>query len=178
MKALRDFLCLASAICAIGAAPAAHAQGLDSNPGWRPALRSGPISSNRNSLGLNLGRDRLVGSFWGVELGYLDRAPLFANEPRTQGLNLSLVGRTPLGGSFDVFGKVGTNYGRGDVSTPGAFPSLAGESSLGFAYGAGVSYSFTPRLSATLEWESSDLRFMGATRDPVRSTNLGLRYRY
>jgi opacity protein-like surface antigen len=178
MKALRGFLCLASAFCAIGAATGAHAQGLDSNPAWRPALRADSLSSTRNSLGLNLGRDRLVGSFWGVELGYLDRAPLFASEPRTQGLNLSLVGRAPLGGSLGVYGKLGTNYGRGDAWAPGASPALAGESSSGFAYSAGMSYSFTPRLSATLEWESNDLRFMGGTRDPVRSTNLGLRYRY
>lgn len=176
MKALRDFLCLASAFCAAGVA-AVHAQGLDSNPNWRPTLRAESLSATRNSLGLNLGRDRLVGSFWGVELGYLDKAPLFANEPRTQGLNLSLVGRAPLGESFGVFGKVGSNYGRGDTG-PGVAPALAGESSSGFAYGAGMSYSFTPRLSATLEWDSNDLRFIGGTRDPVRSTSLGLRYRY
>jgi hypothetical protein len=38
-----------------------------------------------------------------------------------------------------------------------------------------VSWDFTPRLSATFEWGSYDLRAPGG---PVRSTSLGLQYRY
>ena len=49
---------------------------------------------------------------------------------------------------------------------------------MGLSYGAGVSYDFTPRLSATLEWDSNDFRFASGGRDPVRSTSLGLQYRY
>jgi OmpA-OmpF porin, OOP family len=29
-----------------------------------------------------------------------------------------------------------------------------------------------------VEWESNDFRFAGGGRDPVRSTSLGLQYRY
>ena len=151
MKASRDVLCLAGLVLACGIAQAE---------------------------GLNLGRDRLVGSFWGVEMGVIEKPRLFANEPRVQGLNLSLVGKAPLGSSLGVFGKLGTNYARSDASVMGASPALAGDSSFGFAYGAGVSYSFTPRLSATLEWDSHDMRLTGSARDPVRSTSLGLRYSY
>ena len=52
------------------------------------------------------------------------------------------------------------------------------EQGFGLSYGAGVSYDFTPRLSATLELDSNDFRFAGGGRDPVRSTSLGLQYRY
>jgi len=44
--------------------------------------------------------------------------------------------------------------------------------------GAGVSYDFNPRISATLQWDSNDFRFAGTGRDPVRSTSLGLQIRY
>jgi hypothetical protein len=37
----------------------------------------------------------------------------------------------------------------------------------------------TPRLSATLGWDSYDLRLGGGIpRDTLRSTSLGLQYRY
>lgn len=176
MKATRVLVSLATVVSA--SLPAAFAQGLaQGSSAFQPSLHADSLASTRSSLGLNLGRDRLIGSFWGVELGYVDKARLFPGEARTQGMNLSLVGKAPLGESFGVFGKLGTNYGRADASVPG-FGQGFGESSFGFAYGAGMSYSFTPRLSATLEWDSNDLRFMGAARDPVRSTSLGLRYRY
>ena len=88
-------------------------------------------------------------------------------------LGLSL-GRSAVG----VFGKVGTTYGRNDTSIMGSGLAPGAEQSLGRSYGAGVSYAFTPRLSATLEWDSYDFRFTASGRDPVRSTSLGLQYRY
>ena len=51
------------------------------------------------------------------------------------------------------------------------------EAGVGLSYGAGLSLDFTPRLSATLGWESHDFRFAGGLRD-VRATSLGLRYSY
>ena len=84
-----------------------------------------------------------------------------------------------LGRSFGVFGKVGTTYGRTETSALAGSGIAAGtDHGFGLSYGAGVSYEFTPRLSATLEWDSNDFRFAGSGRDPVRSTSLGLQYRY
>lgn len=162
--------------------------------------------AGRSYLGLNLGRsnynipcgsiaflcddsDRavrlyagtMVGNFWGVELGYLNmgRIARAGGETRGQGLNLSLVGKAPLARSFGVFGKVGTTYGRTETSALAGSGIAAGdERGFGLSYGAGVSFDFTPRLSAVLEWESNDFRFTGSGRDPVRSTSLGLQYRY
>ncbi len=164
------------------------------------------LPGGRSYLGLNLGRSHaantcmstallcdetsrplqlytgtMVGSFWGVELGYLNlgRIALAQGSARAQGLNLSLVGKTQLLPSLNVFGKVGTVYGRSDTSAMGAsgasFPS---EQGFGLSMGAGVSYDFTPRLSATLEWDRNDFRFSNVGREPVRSTNLGLQFRY
>jgi opacity protein-like surface antigen len=201
MAALRTFLCLVVAAAASLALPlAAQTPSADSpRSSWLPA-------PGRSYLGLNLGRsnynipcgsisllcddtDRsvklyagtMVGNFWGVELGYINmgRVARAGGETKAQGLNLSLVGKAPLARSFGVFGKVGTTYGRTETSAIAGSGITAGDGrGFGLSYGAGVSYDFTPRLSAVLEWESNDFRFAGSGRDPVRSTSLGLQYRY
>ena len=200
MKAVRDLLCLVSAASALALPLAAHAQSAGSlsstwQANWYPSPRS--------SLGLHLSRSQpslpcgvtalicetaapatqlqagaMVGRFWGVELGYVESGRIVAREGRTQGLNLSLVGKAPLGQSLGVFGKLGTTYGRSDTSVLGAGPAVVPEPGFALSYGAGLSFSLTPRLSATLEWDSNDYRFSGSGREPVRSTNLGLQYRY
>jgi OOP family OmpA-OmpF porin len=121
-----------------------------------------------------------VGNFWGVELGYGDVARPSAGgaQARVQGLSLSLVGKAQLAPSLEIFGKAGTAYGRADNASLAISGNANAERGFGLSFGGGVSFDFTPRLSATLEWESSDLRFAGPSRDPVRSTSLGLKYRY
>ncbi len=200
MSAFRDLLCLTSAATALALPLAAYPQSTGSlsstwQASWNP--------SSRSSLGLHLNRSQpslpcgttslicdtaapaaqiqgsaMVGRFWGVELGYLESGKITALEGRTQGLNLSLIGKAPLGQSLGVFGKLGTTYGRTDASVLGAGPAPVSEPGFGLSYGAGVSFAFTPRLSATLEWDSNDYRSPGTGREPVRSTSLGLRYRY
>ena len=123
----------------------------------------------------------MIGNFWGVELGYLNmgRIARESAETRAQGMNLSLVGKAQLTRSLRAFGKVGSTYGRSESAAIAASSMANGsEQGFGLSYGAGVSYDFTPRLSATLELDSNDFRFAGGRRDPVRSTSLGLQYRY
>lgn len=123
----------------------------------------------------------MIGNFWGMELGYLNfgRVARGGIEARAQGLNISLVGKAQLAPSLRAFGKVGTTYGRSDTALPGADGTAFGsQQGFGLSVGAGLSLDFTPRLSATLEWDSKDLRSFGGGRDPVRSTSLGLRYSY
>jgi len=203
MAALRNLLCLVIGF-ALAHSPPVAAQLSPQLPVVE--VTSGSPShlpiAGRNYLGLNVGRShygvpcgstsllcddaapstefyagRMIGNFWGVELAYLNAGRVQRTEGnlRAQGLNLSLVGRAPLGHAIGLFGKLGTTYGRTEN------PALAGTASdqgFGIAYGAGVSFDFTRRLSATFELESSDFRFAGTGRDPVRSANLGLQYRY
>lgn len=165
------------------------------------------LPGGRSYLGLNLGRSRygmacggstllcddserpthfytgsMIGQSWGVEVGYLNMPRIARADGQArgaQGLNLSLVGKAQVGRSLSVFGKLGTTYGRSDTSVLGASSgALPGEQGFGLSYGGGLSLDFTPRLSATLEWDSNDFRFAGGTREPVRSTSLGLQYRY
>src|SRR6185369_9900283 len=201
MAALRTLLCLVLAAAATSLALPVAAQnqtgsaGADMSRIWLP----GP---GRSYLGLNAGRSRynlpcgsatllcndsdrsvqlytgkMIGDFWGVELGYLNmgRVARLGGETSATGLNLRLVGKAPLGHSFGVFGKVGTTFGRAESSAlAGSGIAPGSERGFGPSFGAGVSYDFNPRVSATLEWDSNDFRFAGTGRDPVRSTNHGL----
>jgi OmpA-OmpF porin, OOP family len=206
MTAVRSLLSLVLASAAAFYLPPASSQTEPGsrNPASTP-IGTG-LASGRGYLGLSLGRssysvscgitalacddkDRavrlyagtMVGNFWGVELGYLDmgRMARGGGDTRARGLNLSLVGKAPLPRSFGVFGRIGTTYGRTETSAlAGSGIATGTERGFGLSYGAGLSYEFTPRLSATVEWESNDFRFAGGGRDPVRSTSLGLQYRY
>ena len=116
---------------------------------------------------------------WALELGPMSPAASnrLALSNARQGLNLSLVGRKPLfGSSFSVYGKLGAGVATPDAST--ALAATPGTEGYGLSFGGGVSWDFSPKLSATFGWESQELRFGAGTRDAVRSTTMGLQYRY
>jgi OmpA-OmpF porin, OOP family len=205
MTALRTLLCLVPAALALVFPVAALSQTAVATGAPSFSFATGWQNTGRSSLGLNVGSSRIaagcgttalicdnpdraarfyanamIGNHWGVEVGYLDLGRIAAagGQMRAQGLNLSLVGKAPVWQSLGVFGKFGTTYGRTESSVLGAGPAYGPDQGFGLSYSAGVSFAFTPRLSATLEWESTDFRFAGSGRDPVRSTSLGLQYRY
>lgn len=135
--------------------------------------------STDNSVQISAGS--MLGNFWGVELAYIDmgRISRGGGTTKAQGLNLSLVGKAPIWQSLGLFGKVGTTYGRTETSALlGSGVNNGSDRGFGLSYGAGVSYDFTPQLSATFGWDSHDFRFAGSGRDAVRATSLGLQYKY
>jgi OOP family OmpA-OmpF porin len=203
MAQRRRIPCLILATLPLWCLPAAA-----QTPSTSSAAGSSWLSSTWHNgyVGLNLGRSRysapctgiallcddtdrsvhlyagsMANDFWGVELGLLDmgRIDRAGGDTRAQGLNLSLVGKAPLGHAFGLFGKLGTTYGRTDnpVLADGRIDTRS-DHGFGLSYGAGLSFNMTPRLSAVLEWDSNDFHFAGSGRDPVRSTSLGLQYRY
>ena len=90
--------------------------------------------------------------------------------PRTQGLNVSLVGKAGIGWDVGVYGRVGTTFNRAALA-----PTLPGEG--GLTYGVGLSWDFSRRGSAAVGLDSYDTRSgLGDVRD-VR-TSLGLQWRY
>jgi OOP family OmpA-OmpF porin len=141
--------------------------------------------------GLGLGHDEsdravklYTGGFFhpnvGVEFGYLDvgKARRLGGETKAHGFNLSLVGRAPLSEQFDVFGKVGTTYGRTNTSgltTTGV--AMGKESGFGLSYGVGARWAFTPQWAAVVEWERHKFKFSDGD-EPVNLTTVGLQYRF
>ena len=97
---------------------------------------------------------------------------------RAQGLNLSLVGRVPVG-PVNLFGKLGTTYGRTKVSADAASGVVTGkDSGWNGAYGVGIGFDLTPSSSIVLEWERHDFDFAGIGRQPVKATSIGYVHRF
>lgn len=118
---------------------------------------------------------RLALEFNTMDMARLDRG---GSTVRAQGLNLSVVGKTRVLSSLGLYGKLGATWGRTESTAVGGSNGASGtEAGFGVSYGAGVSWEFTPSVSATLSWDSYDFRFAGG-RDPVRTTNLGLQWKY
>jgi OmpA-OmpF porin, OOP family len=117
----------------------------------------------------------------GLELGYtnLGKINRAGGNTKAEGANLSLVGKFPVGSSFNLMGKLGTTYGRTDVtSAPGSGIVPGNESGFGVSYGLGAEYTFNPNWSAVLQYDAYDLKFPGSGRDRVSSATAGLRYRF
>lgn len=123
----------------------------------------------------------MLNNNFGLELGYIDMGDIArgGGTTKAQGVNLSLVGKLPLSPSFGVFGKVGTTYGRTKVSSlPGSGVPAGNEDGFGLSVGAGVSYDFSERWSAVLQWDRHDFKFAGAGRENINATTVGLKYRF
>jgi len=144
-----------------------------------------------NGTGLFSGDDKdtayslYAGSYFnpylGLELGYTDfgKAKRGGGDTKAMGFNLSLIGKYPLGTSFNLLGKVGTTYGRTEVSSlPGSGITAGKENGFGLSYGVGAEYLFTPQLSGVVQYDEHRMEFAGTGRDRIGAATLGLRLRF
>jgi OOP family OmpA-OmpF porin len=123
----------------------------------------------------------MLNNNFGLELGYIDLGSIGRGGGSTEarGINLSLVGKVPLGERVGLFGKLGTTYGSTKVSAnPGSGIATGKEDGFGLSVGAGVNYDFSQNWSAVLQWERHEMKFPGTGREPVHATTLGLKYRF
>ncbi|SHN14662.1 outer membrane beta-barrel protein [Rhizobacter sp. OV335] len=121
-----------------------------------------------------------VNEWLGIELGYVDmrHADRAGGSAKARGVNLSLIGQVPLGDMFHIYGKLGTTYGRTDVSAAAGQPVATGDDKGFGATGAvGAAVDFGRNWTLALEWERQQFRFVGGRQD-VDLTSLGLIYRY
>ncbi len=117
----------------------------------------------------------------GMELGYTDfgRVTRAGGTTKADGINLSLIGRMPLGTSFGLLGKVGGTYSRTDVSsTAGSGVTAGSETSFDWSYGVGGEYAMSRQWSAVLQYDEHYVKYAGNNRDRINVTSLGVRYRY
>lgn len=109
------------------------------------------------------GRDTSVGAFIGynflsnvaVEAHFrnLGQVNIYGVKVKGEQAGVSVLGSIPLGGNFNVFGRLGVNRveakadaGRGTYS----------DSSTGAVVGLGLGYAFTPAVSARLELQKPE----------------------
>jgi len=132
------------------------------------------------AYGVALG-NYFVGTNYGVEVSYADFGSVtrYGGNSTVDGINLSLIGRLPLGDSFNVLGKVGTTYSRTTVTTDLANSALAGsEHGYDWAYGLGGEYKINPSWGATLQYAEHYVKYPSTGSERISSTTLGLRYYY
>ena len=193
---------------ALAAASLAFAAGVQAQSSTTPAPRSGYSMYAPGSayIGFNVGQSNLNlsngnnlfgverskntynlygGSYFtdylGVEIGYADFGNVSRGGGKTkaEGFNVGLVGKLPLSPSFNLLGRLGTTYGRTDVSSSiGSGVTAGKETGWGGSYGIGAEFAFNPQLSAVLQYDEYNLKFAGGTRDRINTTSLGLRYRF
>ena len=142
---------------------------------------TGLFSGDDKDTAYNIYAGSYFNPYLGLELGYTDfgKAKRGGGDTKAMGFNLSLVGRYPIGTSFNLLGKVGTTYGRTEVSSlAGSGVTPGKENGFGLSYGVGAEYLFTPQLSAVLQYDEHRLEFAGTGRDRIGAATLGLRYRF
>ncbi len=196
---IRTFSAVVLALAALAAGAAAQAQqGATDYSIYAPGNTYIGLNIGRSDFAINTGfggfpsdkRDTVYniysGTFFspnfGLELGYthFGNVARAGGSTKAEGVNLSLVGKAPLGSSgFNLLGKVGTTYGRTDVSAaPSSGISSGRETGFGVSYGLGAEYVFSPQISAVVQYDEHKLRFVNAGRDRVSAATLGLRYRF
>ena len=150
---------------------------------YRLGNGTGLFGSNNGSTAYNLA----IGSYFtnnlGVELGYTDfgRISRGGGDTRADGFTLKLVGKLPLAPQFNLLGKVGTTYGRTDVSAvAGSGINSGTDNGFGLNLGVGAEFMFTPNWSGLIQYDAHDLRFAGGAsdRERVGVATVGIRYTY
>lgn len=139
------------------------------------------FSSDNHDTAYNIYTGTFFNQNFGAELGYTNfgKVQRAGGSTKAQGINLSVVGRAPVSPSFNLLGKLGTTYGRTDVSAPvNSGVSSGKDTGFGVSYGLGAEYVFNPQLSAVLQYDEHRLRFAGEGRDRISATTVGLRYRF
>lgn len=117
----------------------------------------------------------------GMELGYTDfgRVTRAGGNTKVDGVNLSLIGKVPMGTSFNLLGKVGGTYARSDVSSAAGSGVTAGsETSFDWSYGVGGEFAMNRQWSAVLRYDEHRVKYAGEMRDTIKVTSLGVRYSY
>jgi OOP family OmpA-OmpF porin len=148
---------------------------------YRQGCGTGAFSCGDKDDAYSIYGGSMLNNNFGLELGYLNMGDIGrgGGTTKAEGINLSLVGKLPLSQSFGLFGKVGTTYGRTNVSSlPGSGVTAGKEDGFGLSVGAGVSYDFSERWSAVLQWDRHDFKFAGAGRENINATTLGVKYRF
>jgi opacity protein-like surface antigen len=118
---------------------------------------------------------------FGAELSYLNfgTARRADGGVTARGLNLSVVGRVPLGQYFGLSGKVGTTYGITHVNAPeGAGVPTGKAKGFGLGYGVGLDVRVAHNLRGEIGWEQHDFHFAGSGTSNVRNVTLGVNYTF
>lgn len=148
----------------------------------RPISGFGNFGSGNQSSAYSLSVGHyLQGQNFGFELGYTDYGSIdkAGGHTKVDGWNASVIGRLALSPVFNLLGKVGTTYGRTDVtSSPGSSVIAGTEKSFDWSYGIAGELLLSPNWSATLSYDEHYMKYPPDSHERVSATMIGARYRY
>lgn len=139
------------------------------------------LTCSRGTTSYSLTGGNMITENLGIELtamnlGKADRA---GGSVIARGINLSAVGRLPLGDSFAVEGKVGPTYGITKVSAAEASGLPTGRATgVGLGYGVALDMNVARGLHGSVGWEQHDFHFVGQGRSAVKNVTLALGYTF
>jgi opacity protein-like surface antigen len=137
------------------------------------------LSCSNNGTSYSIVAGNMFTQNLGAELSYLDlgKADRAGGSVSARGINLSLLGRLPLGDSFSLEGKVGGTYGVTKVSAdPLAGIPTGRDSGFGLGYGVGLDIHVTRGLQGNIGWEQHNFHFSGQGTSNVKNVTVGLAY--
>ncbi len=139
------------------------------------------LTCSRGTTSYSLTAGNMLTENLGVELSAMNlgKADRAGGSVIARGINLSAVGRVPVGDIFAVEGKVGTTYGVTHVSAAqNAGLSTGRDSGFGLAYGAALDVDVARGLHGSIGWEQHDFHFVGQGTSKVRNITLALGYTF
>lgn len=147
---------------------------------WEAPCGTGGFACDDSGNAVNIYSGGMFNPYFGAEIGYVNFGRMDRGGGRTKahGINLSLVGRIPLG-AVNLYGKLGNLYGRTDSDvSPGSGLTAGKASGWEGSYGVGVGFDITPQSSIVLEWNRYNLNFVGTGRRDIDTTSLGYVHRF
>lgn len=147
---------------------------------WQAPCGAAGFACDDSGNAVSIYSGGMFNPYFGAEIGYVNFGRMDRGGGRTKahGVNLSLVGRIPMG-RVSLYGKVGTLYGRTDSDVAPASGLTAGkDSGWEGSYGVGLGFDIAPRSSIVLEWNRYDLNFVGTGRREISTTSVGYVHRF
>ena len=139
------------------------------------------LTCSRGTTSYSLTAGNMITDNVGVELSAMNlgRADRAGGSVIARGLNLSAVGRLPLGDNFALEGKIGPTYGITKVSVPAMSGLESGKArGVGLGYGVALDMSFARGVHGAIGWEQHDFKFVGQGRSDVHNVTLSLGYTF
>jgi hypothetical protein len=139
------------------------------------------LTCSRGTTSYSLTAGNMITDNVGVELSAMNlgKADRAGGSVIARGINLSAVGRVPLGESFALEGKVGPTYGITRVSTPVESGLASGRATgVGLGYGVALDVNVARGLHGSIGWEQHDFKFAGQGRSNVSNLTLAVGYTF
>ena len=139
------------------------------------------LTCSRGTTSYSLTGGNMITENLGIELSAMNlgKADSAGGSVIARGVNLSAVGRVPLGDSFAVEGKVGPTYGVTHVTAVEASGLPSGRArGVGLGYGVALDMNVARGWHGSVGWEQHDFKFVGQGRQAVRNVTLALGYTF